>query len=206
MGARDEQLVTDPALEDDLRILERRARLKREARRSELDDLVAEYESLLDDAMGAEDEDRERALERAESITRTYAETKPQHDSWAALLATVLVVRALRETGDGVPAPAAAEGPVRERLADSDLDDRRIDDYLRAARDALDIDGDPLAWVPEEGLPERTLPQNPHPADDDPTWELPTPEPADEDPVELMEEIADGELDADELDHLDETL
>jgi hypothetical protein len=198
-GTAGPELVTDPELEDDLRLAERQSRLEREGYRAELDDLVAEYESLLGEARAAEDAARERALVRAETVKREYAEAKPAHDAEATMLATVLVIRALREPGDGVPAPEAAEAPVRERLADSDLDDRRTEDYLRAAHATLAIDDpDPLAWVPAEELPDRTLPQNPTPDDGDPTWELPTPEPTASD--EVMREIAEGELDPDDLD------
>jgi HAMP domain-containing protein len=211
-GSSGEALVTDPELEPDLRLAEERYRRELRTQREELDELVEAYGSLwqesLDDGAAWSEAERERALDRLEEFRQEYAQYKSRHDRWAAMLATVLVIRALRETGEGVPAPEAAEEPIRTRLADSMLDDRRLVDLLRAVRRALNLDPDPLAWVPDEGPPEHIPPHGPVPGANDPTWELPAPEPADEesDPVELMDEIADGELDPDELDDLDDTL
>lgn len=211
-GSSGEALVTDSELEPDLRLAEERHRRELRTQREELDELVEAYGSLrqelLDDGTAWSEAERERALDRLEELRQEYAQHKSRHDRWATMLATVLVIRALRETGEGVPAPEAAEEPVRTRLSDSVLDDRRLVDLLRAVRRALDLDPDPLAWVPDEELPDRTLPQDPVPGANDPTWELPAPEPSDEEPdaVELMDEIADGELDPDELDDPDETL
>jgi hypothetical protein len=171
-----EQLVTDPAFEEDLRLAELKGRRRLEAKGADLAELVEAYESLLADPPSSTEE-REQASDRLAGIKQRYARTKREREAIAERFATVLVLQALRETGDGVPDPAAAEDPIRERLAESELDDRRIEEYLRAVREELDFGvPDPLAWIPEAEIPDHAPPDGPVPGRDDPTWELPPPE------------------------------
>lgn len=197
-----EQLVTDPAFEEDLRLAEANLRRQLQAKDTDLSELVEEYESLLSDPPSSAEE-REQASERSEGIKRTYARTKREREVIAERFATVLVLQVLRETGEGVPDPAVAEDPIRERLAESELDDRRVDEYLRAVREELGFGfPDPLAWVPEEGIPEHIPPDGPVPGRDDPTWELPPPERT-TDPFDItLGEVGD-DSDGGETDHDD---
>lgn len=145
-GTRDERLVTDPGLDDDLRELIRQERIDIDRYRRQHTEWRNQFEQLVGEGLPPDDPERTVVKTRAEAAMRKAERAAEQVAGAQRRLTAMLVVEVLRETGEGVPTPDETRQPVTRRLREAEIPL----DRLEAVHAALAIDDpDPLAWVPE---------------------------------------------------------
>lgn len=150
-GARDEHLLVELGLDGELR----KARLLHERRIEELADQCEAYEAEYEAAVraGAETADDERAAyaEWAERARDLYARRTALGELQTERLAAVLAVDELRHASRVPTATSAPRETVEARLTEAAAGSPALEafkpltDCLDAIREALKLEGDPLA-------------------------------------------------------------
>lgn len=143
---RDDRLVTAEELWVNLELEHRRLELEYEQRERELEELSDEYRDLIERGAEKPEAERDSFVMRANKTEKQYEQSKQQRHANAVRLTALILIQALRETGEGVPSPEDAELPIREAYEASCLPSESFDEYIAIVAKVTEL-GDLLSWV-----------------------------------------------------------
>jgi hypothetical protein len=108
--------------------------------------LQSEFKETINKVFTASEHERAIHKAKVKNIKKKYKMAEQNINRTGVRLSTVLVIQALRETGDGVPTSDAAERSIRKTYNESDLPSESFDEYVAVVAEVLELP-DPLSWV-----------------------------------------------------------